>query len=211
MALSCLKNRGRTRGGKKESITQQYTAGTFGRPLSSYDRYFSNVPYFLNRDARKSSNMANFGRFLWREIGGTFAENVPFFDRFVFCMEENIGQRILSKDLENIVKNVASGKTLTSAERSLVEKAYGTSGDVKFAKTIVELSEILGVSRQNLLGLIYTVTEIPIEVLREIVEALINKKPIPERYPTYAKINSYKHNPNKPQGINGVKRRLGDF
>ena len=39
---------------------------------------------------------------------------------------------------ENIVKKVASGKTLTSAERSLVEKAYGTSGDVKFAKTIVE-------------------------------------------------------------------------
>lgn len=66
-----------------------------------------------------------------------------------FYMEENIGQKILSKDLENIVKKVASGKTLTSAERSLVEKAYGTSGDVKFAKTIVELSEILGVSRQN--------------------------------------------------------------
>ena len=38
-------------------------------------------------------------------------------------MNENIGQKILSKDLENIVKKVASGKTLTSAERSLVEKA----------------------------------------------------------------------------------------
>jgi hypothetical protein len=34
------------------------------------------------------------------------------------------------------------------------------------------------VGRQNLYGLIYTVTEIPIEVLREIVDALINKKPI---------------------------------
>lgn len=32
----------------KKSIYQQYTAGTFGRPLPSYDRYFSNVPYFLN-------------------------------------------------------------------------------------------------------------------------------------------------------------------
>lgn len=51
-------------------------------------------------------------------------------------MEENIGQRILSKDLENIVKKVASGKTLTSAERALVEKAYGASGDVKFAKPL---------------------------------------------------------------------------
>ena len=65
-------------------------------------------------------------------------------------MNENIGEKILSKDLENIVKKVASGKTLTSAERSLVEKAYGTSGDVKFAKTIVELSEILGVSRKTI-------------------------------------------------------------
>lgn len=65
-------------------------------------------------------------------------------------MNENIGQKILSKDLENIVKKVFSGKTLTSAERSLVEKAYVTSGDVKFAKTIVELSEILGVNRKTI-------------------------------------------------------------
>ena len=28
----------RKKGGAKESIDQQYTAGTFGRPLSSYDR-----------------------------------------------------------------------------------------------------------------------------------------------------------------------------
>ena len=68
-------------------------------------------------------------------------------------VNENIGQKILSKGLENIVKKVASGKTLTSAERSLVEKAYGTSGDVKFAKTIVELSEILGVSRKTIVRL----------------------------------------------------------
>ena len=67
-----------------------------------------------------------------------------------FLVNENIGQKILSKDLENIVKKVASGKTLTSAERSLVEKAYGASGDAKFAKTIVELSEILGVSRKTI-------------------------------------------------------------
>lgn len=35
----------------------------------------------------------------------------------------------------------------------MVEKAYGTSGDVKFAKTIVELSEILGVSRKTIVRL----------------------------------------------------------
>ena len=68
-------------------------------------------------------------------------------------VNENIGQKILSKGLENIVKKVASGKTLTSAERSLVEKAYGTRGDVKFAKTIIELSEILGVSHKTIVRL----------------------------------------------------------
>lgn len=43
-------------------------------------------------------------------------------------MEENIGQRILSKDLENIVKKVASGKTLTNSERALIENEYGEKG-----------------------------------------------------------------------------------
>ena len=46
------------------------------------------------------------------------------FDICPFFMNESIGQKILSKDLENIVKKVASGKTLTSAERALVEKAW---------------------------------------------------------------------------------------
>lgn len=72
------------------------------------------------------------------------------FDRCPFFVNESIGQKILSKDLENIVKKVASGKTLTSAERALVEKVYGASGDIKFAKTIVELSEILGVNRKTI-------------------------------------------------------------
>ena len=95
--------------------------------------------------------MADFGRFLWREIGGTFAGNVPFFDRFAFCMEENIGQRILSKDLENIVKKVASGKTLTNSERALIESEYGEKEkSVRYAKTIVELADVLGVNRKTI-------------------------------------------------------------
>ena len=80
-------------------------------------------------------NLLNLSGFTGRKRCATLLghlADVPFF------VNENIGQKILSKDLENIVKKVASGKTLTSAERSLVEKAYGTSGDVKFAKTIVE-------------------------------------------------------------------------
>lgn len=31
-----------------ESIYQQHTAGVFGRPLSSCDRYFLNFPLFFN-------------------------------------------------------------------------------------------------------------------------------------------------------------------
>lgn len=74
-----------------------------------------------------------------------------FFDKRRFCMEENIGQRILSKDLENIVKKVASGKTLTSAERSLIESEYGEKkNSVHYVKTLVELSEVLGVNRKTI-------------------------------------------------------------
>ncbi len=66
-------------------------------------------------------------------------------------MNENIGQKILSKDLENIVKKVASGKTLTSAERAIVEKAYGQKEEsVKYAETTTELADILGVARQTI-------------------------------------------------------------
>ncbi len=79
------------------------------------------------------------------------------------------------------------------------------------------------VGRRSLTGLVYTVTEMPIEVIREIVEAIMNKKPIPEgdiipciqkpNYDSgmYAGIHSYKRNPNKPQGAKEVVRRLGDF
>ena len=66
-------------------------------------------------------------------------------------MEENIGQRILSKDLENIVKKVASGKTLTNSERALIESEYGEKEkSVRYAKTIVELADILGVNRKTI-------------------------------------------------------------
>ena len=66
-------------------------------------------------------------------------------------MEENIGQRILSKDLENIVKKVASGKTLTSAERALIESEYGKNDTTKtYADSVVELADILGVTRRTI-------------------------------------------------------------
>ena len=66
-------------------------------------------------------------------------------------MEENIGQRILSKDLENIVKKVASGKTLTNSERALIKSEYGEKEkSVRYAKTIVELADILSVNRKTI-------------------------------------------------------------
>jgi len=86
-----------------------------------------------------------------RDICGTLVANVPFFDTAAIVMEENIGQRILSKDLENIVKKVASGKTLTSAERAIVEQAYGQTEYIdKYAKTVVELADALGVNRKTI-------------------------------------------------------------
>lgn len=66
-------------------------------------------------------------------------------------MEENIGKKILSKDLENIVKKVASGKTLTNAERAIIESEYGkTETSKSYADSVVELADILGVTRRTI-------------------------------------------------------------
>ena len=79
------------------------------------------------------------------------------------------------------------------------------------------------IGRRNLTGLTYTITEFPIEVLKEIIEAIIQNKPIPEgdivpyqnikieesKTQNYASIRSNKRNPYKPTGAAGIKRRLG--
>lgn len=80
------------------------------------------------------------------------------------------------------------------------------------------------VSRKDLRGLKYTITEFPIDVLREIVDAIIRKQPLPEgdvrRDNAYApppkdpnskyfSLAGYKGNPNPPT-MGNVKRRLGD-
>ncbi len=80
------------------------------------------------------------------------------------------------------------------------------------------------VGRRNLTGLVYTVTGFPIEVLKEVMLAISQNKKIPEgdivpfdknklldqTEKPYASVASNKLNPYKPQGIGGVKRRLGD-
>jgi hypothetical protein len=59
--------------------------------------------------------------------------------------------RILDADFQNIVKKVAAGKTLTSAERARIEsRAAGASQSVAYANSYVELGTILGVTRRTL-------------------------------------------------------------
>lgn len=68
-------------------------------------------------------------------------------------MDENIANRILDKDLENIVKKVAQGKILTSVERARIENAYKKEEPAKvpaYALNYVELAEILGITRQTI-------------------------------------------------------------
>ena len=60
-------------------------------------------------------------------------------------------EKVLQKDLENVIKKVAGGKTLTSAERARVEAlAAGSQDSTTYAKNLVQLAEILGVTRRTL-------------------------------------------------------------
>ena len=67
-------------------------------------------------------------------------------------MEENIANRILSKDIENIVKKAASGKPLSNAERQRIEAAYAQKIETstRYVKNLVELANALEISRQSL-------------------------------------------------------------
>ena len=93
------------------------------------------------------------------------------------------------------------------------------------AKAIELLREKVG--RSNLSGLTYSVTEFPIEVIREVIEAIMRRGPMPQgdlipfqktlnpNHETetrgFAQIREYRHNPHKPKGAAGVKRRLGEL
>ena len=83
------------------------------------------------------------------------------------------------------------------------------------------------IERKDLRGLKYTITEFPVDVLREIVEAIIKQKPLPEgdvrrddgfipppKNPNgnskYFSLTDHRRNPNAPTTGN-VKRRLGDI
>ena len=63
----------------------------------------------------------------------------------------DMAERILGAEFRNIVKKVAGGKTLTVAERARVQaRASGCTDSTAYAKTVVELATLLGVTRRTL-------------------------------------------------------------
>jgi hypothetical protein len=66
-------------------------------------------------------------------------------------LSPEVAGRILDADFQNIVKKVAAGKPLTVAERTRVEsRAAGSVETLAYAKTLVELAAVLGVTRRTL-------------------------------------------------------------
>ena len=63
----------------------------------------------------------------------------------------DVARKILDADFQNIVKKVAAGKPLTVAERARIEaRAAGSTESTAYAKTKVELADLLGVTRRTL-------------------------------------------------------------
>lgn len=66
-------------------------------------------------------------------------------------LSPDIAGKILDADFQNIVKKVAAGKPLTVAERARIEsRAAGSVETLAYAKTLVELASVLGVTRRTL-------------------------------------------------------------
>ncbi len=66
-------------------------------------------------------------------------------------MDNHIVKKVLDKDLENIVRKVAEGKTLTSTERTrIATESTDLESGQRFADNLTELAEILGVSRMTI-------------------------------------------------------------
>lgn len=66
-------------------------------------------------------------------------------------LSPDVASKILDADFQNIVKKVAAGKPLTVAERTRIEaRAAGSTETTAYAKTKVELADLLGVTRRTL-------------------------------------------------------------
>ena len=65
--------------------------------------------------------------------------------------DENAARKVLDKEFENIIRKVGAGRTLTAAERARIEaRAAGSNDSTAYAKTYVELADILGINRRTL-------------------------------------------------------------
>lgn len=63
-------------------------------------------------------------------------------------IDNSIAEKILTKDLENIVRKVAQGKTLTEAERARIQAEYGgKEKEPLYVTNLVDLASLLDVSR----------------------------------------------------------------
>ena len=66
-------------------------------------------------------------------------------------LSPDVAGKILDADFQNVVKKVAAGKPLTVAERARIEsRAAGSVETLAYAKTLVELASVLGVTRRTL-------------------------------------------------------------
>jgi hypothetical protein len=66
-------------------------------------------------------------------------------------LSPDVAGKILDADFQNVVRKVAAGKPLTVAERARIEsRAAGSAETLAYAKTLVELAAVLGVSRRTL-------------------------------------------------------------
>lgn len=67
------------------------------------------------------------------------------------ALPSDVAEKILDADFQNIVRKVAAGKPLTVAERARIEsRAAGSEETLAYAKTLVELAAVLGVTRRTL-------------------------------------------------------------
>lgn len=65
--------------------------------------------------------------------------------------DEQAAKKVLDKDFENLIRKVAAGRTLTRAERALVEaRACGSNHSSAYATSTVELAGILAVTRRTI-------------------------------------------------------------
>ena len=66
-------------------------------------------------------------------------------------LSPDVAGKILDADFQNVIRKVAAGKPLTVAERARIEsRAAGSAETLAYAKTLVELAAVLGVTRRTL-------------------------------------------------------------